>query len=149
MKPRVLFDSDVLLDVFLQRQPFATESIKALDAAIRGEVHGYVSAHAVPTIAYFIAREGGQEKAKDVVRTFLGYVAVAPVTENTIKQALCSKIKDFEDAITHYAGLSERVSVIVTRNTKGFSKGEIPAVLPEIFNTPPDDPRGSKAHHAS
>ncbi len=137
MKQKVLFDSDVLLDVFLQRHPHAQESIKALHSAIRGEVQGYVSAHAVPTIAYFISRELGQEKAKEVVRSFLGYLAVAAVTENTIKQALSSKIKDFEDAITHYAGISERVSVIVTRNTKDYSKGEISAVLPEIFNTPP------------
>jgi len=136
MKQKVLFDSDVLLDVFLQRQPFAVESIKALHSAIRGEVHGFISAHAVPTVAYFIAREVGQEKAKELIRSFLGYLAVAPITENTIKQALSSKIKDFEDAITHYAGMSERVSVIVTRNTKDFSKGEISAVLPEIFNNP-------------
>lgn len=136
MKQRVLFDSDVLLDVFLQRQPHAPESIKALHKAIRGDVQGFISAHAVPTVAYFISREIGQEKAKELVRSFLGYLSVAPVNENTIKQALSSKIKDFEDAITHYAGMSERVSVIVTRNTKDFSKGEVSAVLPEIFNTP-------------
>lgn len=147
MKQKVLFDSDVLLDVFLQRQPHAPESIKALHLAIRGEVQGYISAHAVPTVAYFIARELGQEKTKELVRSFLGYLSVAPVTENTIKQALSSKIRDFEDAITHYAALSERVTVIVTRNTKDFSKGDISAVLPEIFNTPTEKHPTSKLHN--
>jgi len=144
MKQRVLFDSDVLLDVLLHRQPHAPESIKALHLAIKGEVHGFISAHAVPTIAYFLSRELGQEKAKDLVRTFLGYLTVASVTENTIKQALSSKIKDFEDAITHYSGMSERVSVIVTRNTKDYSKGEISALLPEIFNAQPEYSPSSK-----
>ena len=134
MKKRILFDTDVLLDVFLHRQPHAPESIKALHRAIKGEVHGYISAHAVPTIAYFLSRELGPEKTKDLIRTFLGYLSVASVTENTIKQALSSKIKDFEDAMTHYAGMSERVSVIITRNTKDYSRGEIPALIPEIFN---------------
>jgi hypothetical protein len=31
VKQRVLFDSDVLLDVFLQRQPHAAESIKIVE----------------------------------------------------------------------------------------------------------------------
>ncbi len=147
MKQRVLFDSDVLLDVFLHRQPHAPESIKALHLAIMGEIHGYISAHAVPTIAYFLSRELGQEKAKELVRTFLGYLTVASVTENTIKQALSSKIRDFEDAITHYAGMSERVSVIITRNTKDFSKGEISALLPEIFNAQPEYSVSPKKDH--
>lgn len=51
-----------------------------------------------------------------------------------------------EYAITHYAGMSERVSVIVTRNTKDCSKGEVSAVLPEIFNAPPENSITSKLH---
>ncbi|WP_245912182.1 PIN domain-containing protein [Brunnivagina elsteri] len=44
---RVLFDSDVLLDVLAQRQPFAIASARVLDTVAQGTVQGYVSGHAL------------------------------------------------------------------------------------------------------
>jgi hypothetical protein len=47
---RVLFDSDVLLDVLAQRQPFVLSSARALNTVTQEEVQGYVSGHAVRDI---------------------------------------------------------------------------------------------------
>ena len=44
---RVLFDSDVLLDVLAQRQPFVVASARALNTVMQEQVQGYVSGHAV------------------------------------------------------------------------------------------------------
>ncbi len=49
---RVLFDSDVLLDVLAQRQPFVIASAQALNTVTQEQVQGYVSGHAVTNIFY-------------------------------------------------------------------------------------------------
>ncbi|MCA1993447.1 MAG: PIN domain-containing protein [Coleofasciculus sp. S288] len=46
---RVLFDSDVLLDVLAQRQPFVVASAQTLNTVTLPQIQGYVSGHAVNT----------------------------------------------------------------------------------------------------
>lgn len=135
MKRRVLFDTDIIVDVLFKREPHATESTKTFDMAIQGKIDGYISAHAITTLDYLLTKEFDQATSKNLLEELLHYLSVAPVTGKIIKQALSSKIQDFEDAVSHYAGLSERVSVIISRNIKDFSKGEIQAVLPVVFNS--------------
>jgi len=60
-------------------------------------------------------------------------IRVAPVTDAGIRQALDGPFKDFEDGVTHAAAQEAKVAVIVTRNVSDFTKGVIPAVLPEVF----------------
>jgi len=55
------------------------------------------------------------------------------VTDAGIRQALDGPFKDFEDGVTHAAAQEAKVAVIVTRNVSDFTKGVIPAVLPEVF----------------
>ncbi|MHC5833691.1 MAG: PIN domain-containing protein, partial [Nostoc sp.] len=43
----MLFDSDVLLDILAQRQPFIVASARALNTVMQNQVQGYVSGHAV------------------------------------------------------------------------------------------------------
>ncbi len=136
MKARVLFDTDVILDFLLERQPFFTEATTALNTVSQGKAIGFVSAHSVTTLFYVLSRKVGSDKGKEIICDLIKNLSVASVTENTIKLALTSKFRDFEDAVAHYAALEEKVSVIVTRNIKDFSNGEIPAVLPEVFNAP-------------
>jgi PIN domain-containing protein len=68
-----------------------------------------------------------------VLAGLLTKMRVAPVTDAGIRQALNNSFKDFEDAVTHAAAQEAKVSVIVTRNVSEFTKGIIPAVLPEVF----------------
>jgi hypothetical protein len=51
-----LFDSDVLLDVLAQRQPFVFTSAQALNTVTQPQVQGYVAGHAVTNIFYILRR---------------------------------------------------------------------------------------------
>jgi len=53
---RVLFDSDILLDVLAQRQPFVVASAQALNSVTQEWVEGYVSGHAITNIFYILRR---------------------------------------------------------------------------------------------
>ena len=130
---RVLFDSDVLLDVLAQRQPFVATSAQALNTVIKPEVQGYVSGHAVTNIFYILRRHVGSERARELLLRLLQHLQVADVTDEVIRSALQSSVTDFEDAVTIEAANAAGVEVIVTRNISDFVASSISAVLPEDF----------------
>lgn len=130
---RVLFDSDVLLDVLAQRQPFVVASAQALNTLTQKQVQGYVSGHAVTNIFYLLRRQIGSEASRDLLSRLLQHIQVASVTDEVIRQALQSPVTDFEDAVTSAAANSANLEVIVTRNTSDFANSSVPAMLPEEF----------------
>ena len=130
---RVLYDTNVLLDVILKREPHLAASALALDAVGRGQVAGYVAGHAVTTLFYLLHRQLGAAKSRQALSDLLAKMHVAAVTDTGIRRALSSPFKDFEDAVTHAAAQESGCSAIVTRNVSDFVKGIIPAVLPAAF----------------
>jgi predicted nucleic-acid-binding protein len=130
---RVLFDSDVLIDVLAQRQPFVATSAQALNMATQSQVQGYVSGHAITNIFYILRRQIGSETARELLSRLLQHLQVASVTEEVIRAALQSSMKDFEDAVTSEVASVASVEVIVTRNISDFVVSSIPAVSPEEF----------------
>lgn len=128
---RILFDSDVLLDVLAQRQPFVVASAQALNLVAKPHVQAYVSGHAVTNIFYILRRQVGSEAARSLLSRLLQRIQIASVTDSVIRAALQSSITDFEDAVTSEAACAAGVEIIVTRNISDFAASEIPAVLPE------------------
>ncbi|MEH1836486.1 MAG: PIN domain-containing protein [Nostoc sp.] len=131
----MLFNSDVLLDILAQRQPFIVASAQALNTVMQNQVQGYVSGHAVTNIFYTLRRQVGNEVARELLAKLLQHLQVASVTDEIIRQALNSPIKDFEDAVTSAAALMAGLEIIVTRNTPDFVASLVPAMLPDEFLT--------------
>ena len=130
---RALYDTNVILDVMLKREPYCFASAEALDLVAQEKIKGYISGYAVTTIAYLLQRRLGSSKSRSGLTDFLSKMVVAPVTDAVIRRALVSKFNDFEDAVTDAVAYEARTSLIITRNIRDFSKGTIPVVLPEIF----------------
>ncbi len=130
---RVLFDSDVLLDVLAQRQPFVVASALALDTVNQKQVQGYISGHAVTNIFYILRRQVGSEIARKLISKLLQRLQVAGITDEVIRAALELAMTDFEDAVTSEAANATGLDIIVTRNTSDFVNSKIPAMLPEDF----------------
>lgn len=134
---RVLFDSDVLLDVLAQRQPFVIASAQALNVVtvtkMEMQIKGYVSGHAVTNIFYILRRQIGSEMARDAISRLLLHLQVASITDEVIRAALQSSMTDFEDAVSSEAANAVGVEIIVTRNKSDFVASSVPAMLPEEF----------------
>ncbi|MEH1999995.1 MAG: PIN domain-containing protein [Nostoc sp.] len=131
----MLFDSDVLLDILAQRQPFIVASTRALNTVMQNQVQGYVSGHAVSNIFYILRRQVGNEVARELLARLLQHLQVASVTDEVIRQALNSPIADFKDAVTSAVALTAGLEIIVTRNTPDFVASLVPAMLPDEFLT--------------
>lgn len=130
---RVLFDSDVILDVLLQRQPHFAASALALDTVAQRKVDGYLAGHAVTNLFYLLRRPLGRQKSREALTVLMTKLQVAAITDSVIRAALASPFSDFEDAVTHSAAEVAEVEIIVTRNIKDFREALILVMLPEVF----------------
>ena len=130
---RVLFDSDVLLDVLGKREPHFQASVQALNTVKTGKTQGYISGHAVTNIYYILSKQNGRESSRKLVISLLENLQVARVTDAIIRQALASQMKDFEDAVTSAVAESEKLEIIIMRNLRDFAAAPVPAMLPADF----------------
>lgn len=127
----VLFDTNVLLDVLLDREPFATHSAGALSRAEKGDMSGYACATTITTLFYLCCKEMGKNNACQNIQTLLSILAVAPVNQPVIEGAIQAGFNDFEDAVLSESAVLVSADVIVTRNKKDFSKSPIAIYTPE------------------
>ena len=128
---KVLFDTNVLLDVLLDREPFATLSATMLSKAERGEVVGYVCATTITTIFYLCHKAVGRDEACQHIHVLLSMLEVAPVNRRVIEAALQAGFSDFEDAVLSQSAALVSAEVIVTRNKQDFSNSPVAVYTPE------------------
>jgi len=90
MKKRVLYDTNVVLDVLLRRHPHYQFSVAALDVVEKQSaiVEGYIAGHAITTLDYLLRKQVGKAQSRTALTKLLEKVQVAPVTDTAIRQAL-------------------------------------------------------------
>ena len=130
MTHRILLDLNVVLDVLLDRQPFA-ETSAALWASIEGgEAEGFIAAHAVTTLHYLAARGCNRAHADRCVTDVLSVFEVAPVDGAVLVAATALGWPDFEDAVVAAAAQAAGCTMIATRDPRGFKGAPCLAVAP-------------------
>jgi predicted nucleic acid-binding protein len=130
---RMLFDTNVILDVMLDRKPHAAGSSAAWASVEAGKMEGLLSAHAVTTIYYLVRKETGAAKAGRIVSAILKVFRIARVDGEVINEALQLPFPDFEDAVTAATARHADCGYIVTRDPRGFRGSPIRAFTPEAI----------------
>jgi predicted nucleic acid-binding protein len=130
---RILFDTNVVLDVLLDRQPHVEASAVAWGAVETGILEGMLAAHAVTTVHHLVRKEMGNAKARRIVSAILRVFSVAAVDGAVVQEALQLPFSDFEDAVTVAAARSAGCECIVSRDPKGFRGSPVPVLTPEAI----------------
>ena len=60
---KILFDTNVILDVLLDREPFSSIAAKLFSRVETGEITGYVCATTITTLHYLTRKVVGDELA--------------------------------------------------------------------------------------
>lgn len=129
----IFIDSDILLDVLLEREPFYRFGQHLLNKGKNKEINIATSALVIANIYYVILKPLGQGKAKDAVQKLLKLLTVFPLDADCINLALNSSFNDIEDATQHFIAMQNQCDLIITRNTKHYKKSLIPTVTAEQF----------------
>ena len=130
---RVLVDTNVLLDVLLDRQPHVAASAEVWAAIETGLSKGFLAAHAVTTIHYLVRKELGMAGARRTISAVLRVFDIAAVDGAVLQQALQLSLSDFEDSVTVASAQIAGCDFIVTRDPKGFRGSPIRPLTPEAF----------------
>ncbi len=131
---RILFDTNVVLDVLLDRRPYVEASAAAWAAVETGMAEGMLAAHAVTTIHYLVRKEAGTIKARRIISSILRVFRVAAVDGAAVQEALQLPFSDFEDAVTAAAARLAGCECIVTRDPKGFRGSPLRSLTPEAVS---------------
>jgi len=122
---KLLVDTNVFLDVILERKDLMRESAAVLDAIEDGRAEGYVCSHALTTIHYIVAKANGRAAAATAISDILDLCEVVAVNEADFHRALALGLKDFEDAVQAAAALHVGADYLVSRNEKDFKGAPI------------------------
>lgn len=61
---KVLFDTNIILDVLLDRQPFSEPAVQLMSKVEASEIQGFLCANTITTIHYLISKTLGNQAAK-------------------------------------------------------------------------------------
>jgi predicted nucleic acid-binding protein len=128
---RILFDTNVILDVLLDREPFSSTAAKLFSKVEAGELAGYVCATTITTIHYLARKVIGADSAMEEINKLMVLFEVAPVNRAVLEAALSSQFNDFEDAVVNESAIYKEAQGIVTRDLKGFKKSKVNVYSPE------------------
>lgn len=127
---KMLFDTNVILDVLLARRPYVESAARLFALADRGRITGVICATTVTTIHYLAEKAVGRAKARKHLRNLLAIFDVACVDREVLERAMQLQFADFEDAVLHEAALAHGAIGIVTRNGKDFAAASLPIFDP-------------------
>ena len=129
----VLIDTNVVIDVLIQREPYFKHSQLVLLASEQKYINGFVSASAITDIFYIVNKSLKNKTAtcELMKKDFIGTINIAAVDGDIIFEALNAEWDDFEDCVQYIVGESISADYIVTRNPKDFKNTSINIVEPE------------------
>ena len=131
---RVLIDTNVILDILQKREPFFTDSYRALRRALENDAECLISASAATDIFYVLRKSlGSAQQAKEHIDQLAQVVSFADVQGMDIHTSLMRAMPDFEDAVVDAMAERSGASYILTRNIKDFTGSVVPAILPADF----------------
>jgi predicted nucleic acid-binding protein len=131
---KILFDTNIILDVLLHRDPFFAYCRAAFEIVEQKRIIGCISSSAFTDIFYLLNREiKNTETVYKAADKLSSVFTIAPVFETTITAALALRWKDFEDAVQYITAKENGVDYIITRNKDDYESSEIPCVSPADF----------------
>jgi predicted nucleic acid-binding protein len=132
---KILIDTNVVLDLLIEREPFATSAIALFEQIERGNLTGYIAATTITNIFYIIRKTEGREVALAAIHRLLIGLQFCAVDRQTVTTALTLGLKDFEDSIQLACATIAQLDAIVTRDRKDFIGSSLPVYSPtEILN---------------
>jgi predicted nucleic acid-binding protein len=117
---KVLFDTNIILDVLLEREPFFGLSSQLFNFVESKKIDGYLCATTLTTIDYLVTKHHNKQLAKQAIQSLLALFSVAGVNKLILINAVDSEFSDFEDAVLYQSACNAGIDYIVTRNVKDF-----------------------------
>jgi predicted nucleic acid-binding protein len=133
MSERVFLDTNVVIDLLGEREPFYGAAARLATLAERGKIHASVSALTWATVYYVLSKFESRDAVRHKISLFKSLVTTVDLTNRDIHLGLSTTFNDFEDALQYFAAIRAGCKVFITRNVKDFKSAEIPVFSPDEY----------------
>lgn len=133
MMDKLFLDTNVVVDLLGEREPFYVSAARIATLADKGKIQIIVSALTYSTIYYLLSRFEDKALVKEKIRKFKVIAETSDLTDKIIDKGLVSKFADFEDALQYYCALKMDCNILITRNVKDFKESDISVLTPDEY----------------
>lgn len=133
MSKRLFLDTNIILDLLGERDPFYEEAAKLATLADKGSVTLVVSPLSFATVNYILTKFESTELAKEKLRKFKILCEICNLDEHFVEKGLVSSFNDFEDSLQYFSAVASDCEIIITRNSKDYKSSLIPVMTAGEF----------------
>lgn len=130
----ILVDTNIVLDVLLNREPYAEQARMIMTGCAERKVVGYLAVHSIPNLFYILRKAYTQKERRMFIKNLCEIFRISELNEKKIMLAAENEeFADFEDCLQEECAVEVMADYIVTRNPGDFKKSRIKIVEPRKF----------------
>ena len=135
---KVLLDTNIIVDVLQQREPWCEAGKKIFLTVATGEIQGCITVKQLADIHFFSRKQFKGEdhvdqKARDIVAKLCALFELVDTLGTDCVNAIAVPNNDYEDAILMTSAVRAGMDCIVTRNAGDFGGATLPVLSPETL----------------
>lgn len=130
----VLIDTNIVLDVLQNREPFIEDSKKILALCIQTKLNGFMTAHSLCDIFYILRKDLNVAERLSLIDRLCKYMTIISEHQADFETVATNQsTKDLEDGLQMECAKNHSLKYIITRNVKDFSDSKVAAITPADF----------------
>lgn len=131
---KALLDTCVIMDFLQNREPFAQNAKKIMQAAAMELFTGCITAKSATDIYYLTHRCTHSDKeSRSKLNQLLTVIGMLDSMADDVFHAISSDVKDFEYAVMCETAIRSKIDCIVTRNEKDYADSIVTVYTPNEF----------------
>ena len=130
----ILVDTNIVLDVLLNRMPYIKEAQTILKKCADREVIGYLAAHSIPNLFYILRKYYSQKERRQFIKNLCDVFYISALNVEKFRSAIENEaFEDFEDCLQEECAVEVMADYIVTRNPKDYKESRVKVIEPDEF----------------
>lgn len=130
----ILVDTNIILDLFLERDPHTDAARIIITKCAEREVIGYLAAHSIPNLFYILRKRYTSKERRELIRNLCNIFHISDLNAEKIISAVDNEeFADFEDCLQEECAVEAVADYIVTRNPDDYSGSRVKVIEPDEF----------------
>jgi predicted nucleic acid-binding protein len=137
---KILVDTNIFLDILLQRLPFFQDSHRIFKMAENRLVEGYIAPITINNIAYIVRKSHQPDQIRKYIVTISEIFTICLMDATVVTSAAALNFTDIEDSLQAAMAESYGCDFIITSNISDYQHSPVPAITAttflDLFTTP-------------
>ncbi len=119
---KIFLDTNIILDIFDSKRPFAEAAISLFLKIEQIELLAYFSESVVTTTDYILAKKFNTTERLEIINSLINHVKIIACNNAIIKNAIREANNDLEDSILYQLALNKELDYFISNDKNAKSK---------------------------